>query len=88
MSVDQRKRMDFITFISDTLDPDKDHLLKDFCSITDANQLYEFFQNNGYHDIPFNDCEAILETKMRYDKLNITALDWKPCPKPRPDASY
>jgi hypothetical protein len=57
----KRKRNDFINFIIDT--DQKETLVNQFMKITTAKDLYDFFQEKGYKDIPANDCQDILRAK-------------------------
>jgi len=56
--ISERKRNDFLKFICDATEDQK---LADAFFIKKTEQdLYEFFQEKGYKDIPRNDCEDIL----------------------------
>ena len=55
--------IDFINFIIDVLDENNTPLLKKALKKETPKALYGFFQKNGYVDIPFKDCTAILKAK-------------------------
>ena len=52
--------IDFINFIIDALDNDDNLLMKNALKKETPKQLYNYFQEKGYVDIPFKDCASIL----------------------------
>ena len=59
-----RKRSDFINFI---LDAEKNQkLIDEFLKITKAIDLDKFFKRHKYFDIPFNDCQEILNARKTW----------------------
>jgi hypothetical protein len=63
----QRSRSDFINFIIDS--EKNENLQKEFLSKKSATKLYSFFQEKGYKDIPYNDCQDILTAAKSMKKL-------------------
>jgi len=57
----KRERNDFINFLIDA--EKKPRLTEKFMSIKTANDLYKFFQEKGYRDVPYNDCRDIIKAK-------------------------
>jgi hypothetical protein len=57
----KRARNDFINFLLDA--EKKPSLTGEFMSIRTAKKLYGFFQEKGYKDIAYNDCQDILTAK-------------------------
>ena len=62
-----RCRLDFVTFI---IDATNDHgLATNFLQLNSAKDIYDFFQQKGYKDIPLNDCKDILDaSKKMHDR--------------------
>jgi hypothetical protein len=64
--------VDLINFIKDLAgDPD---MGKRFLKRKTALGIYRFFQEEGYKDIPLNDCEDILKTKKRLEELRVPPI--------------
>jgi len=59
----KRDRVDLINFIIDAIG-DQD-LAKRFLDCTTAKKIQEFFKNEGYDDIPLNDCKDILAASKK-----------------------
>ena len=58
--VSQRKSPDFVKFIMDATGDE--NLAKEFFSKESEEDLYNFFQEKGYDNIPLDDCADILES--------------------------
>ena len=66
-----RERNDFINFIIDaTQDID---LADKFFSCKTAEEIRDFFVSEGYHDIPLNDCEDILNASKSMHGRGVNA---------------
>jgi hypothetical protein len=73
-----RNRNDFLNFIIDAeTDPD---LLVEFLKNETADTIYNFFQEKGYKDIPYNDCTAILVLQQGAIGKSIPGPGRKICP--------
>lgn len=78
----QRSKKDFIGFI---LAAEQDRKLATRF-LSEQKDLYQFFQKEGFTEIPESDCTDILTARTRLEKLSIgEVIGDIPCP---PNAKY
>lgn len=62
MAVD--KKNDFIKFLNDAL-PHNQALMQEALAQNTAQELYDFFQDKGYTDVPFEDCPGLVRARKK-----------------------